>query len=156
MILCSVGIIIFYPINSYLGNSIPFLGYTIDKLILFVLFPIITVFYIERWNLKNIFKNLGVCKKNLWRSILYGSLAAVVTIIIAIMVSTTSNDLVNMTILFFEAFTEEFFFRGFFFLYLLKKTNLKIAYITSILGFVLMHPQHFTRLFLISTITQEF
>jgi membrane protease YdiL (CAAX protease family) len=56
--------------------------------------------------------------------------------------------------MFFEAFTEEFFFRGVLFLYLLSKTNVKIAYLTSVPAFVLMHPQHFTSLFIISTVTQ--
>jgi len=154
IIFCSVAVIIFYPITPILTDLIPLFGYTIAKFILFVFLPIITIFYIERWHLKEIFSNLGVSKKNIRKSVKYGILAAIVTIIITMSVSNANNDLIYRGILFFEAFTEEFFFRGFLFLYLIKKTDRKIAYATSILGFVLIHPQHFTELFLISTLAQ--
>ena len=57
---------------------------------------------------------------------------------------------------FVESFTEEFFFRGILFIFLLSRTNLKIAYVTSLTSFVLMHPQNFTNPFIISTIVQGF
>ncbi len=98
--------------------------------------------------------NLGVRKKNMSKSVLYGLVAAVITVVITMVVATTTFDLFFRIIMFFESFTEEFFFRGFLFLYLLTKTNKKVAYATSILGFVLIHPQHFTSLFLLSTIAQ--
>ena len=63
-------------------------------------------------------------------------------------------DLLTGTISFFEAFTEEFFFRGILFIFLLNRTNLKIAYFTSLASFVLVHPQHFTTIFIIGTIVQ--
>jgi membrane protease YdiL (CAAX protease family) len=55
---------------------------------------------------------------------------------------------------FFESLTEEVYFRGVLLLYLWKKTNLPIAYATSLSSFVLVHPQHFISLFLVSTIIQ--
>jgi membrane protease YdiL (CAAX protease family) len=153
--LCSVILVVLYPLVSFLGGVIPLFGYSVGKIVLFVLLPVITVLYIERWKIKDIFSNLGVRRKNLPRSIYYGLLAAVVTVIITILVSTSIQfDAAFRTIMFFEAFTEEFFFRGFLFLYLVKKTSLKVGYATSILGFVLIHPQHFTSLFLVSTIAQ--
>jgi len=153
--LSAILLIAFYPIVPYLANLIPFFGYSIGKFLLFVLIPVVTIFYIEKWNLKKIFANLGVRRKNAGKSVYYGLIAAVITIIITILVTTAINfDLAFRTIMFFEAFTEEFFFRGFLFLYLLTKTNRKVAYATSILGFILIHPQHFTSLFLISTIAQ--
>jgi hypothetical protein len=36
----------------------------------------------------------------------------------------------------------------------MSKTNLKIAYVTSLTSFILMHPQNFTNLFIVSTIVQ--
>ena len=57
---------------------------------------------------------------------------------------------------FIESFTEEFFFRGILFIFLVRKTNLKIAYFTSLFSFVLMHPQNFSNPFIISTIVQGF
>lgn len=55
---------------------------------------------------------------------------------------------------FVEAFTEEFFFRGILFVLLTQKTNVKIAYITSLTSFTLMHPQNLMTFFLISTLMQ--
>jgi len=157
--LCCIALVIFYPITDYLSILIPLIGYSLGKFILFVMFPVITVFYIENWNLKDIFSKLGVKKKNISKSVFYGLITAIVTIIITVFILSftlieSQFDLVYRTIMFFEAFTEEFFFRGFLFLYLIKKTDLKVAYATSILGFILIHPQHFSRWFLISTISQ--
>ncbi len=155
MIICSLAMVSFYSLTYYLSQISPLFGYTIGKFILFVFLPIITIFYVERWNPKTILSNLGVKKENLRKSVIYGVLAALVTITITIfLISTMSFDLSYRIVMFFEAFTEEFFFRGFLFLYLLSKTDIRVAYVTSILGFILIHPQHFTSLFLISTITQ--
>ncbi|NIO21284.1 MAG: CPBP family intramembrane metalloprotease [Candidatus Aenigmarchaeota archaeon] len=155
IIICSLTMVVFYPLIYYLSQAIPLFGYTIGKFILFVFLPIIIIFYVERWKLKAILSNLGIRKENLRKSMVYGVLAGVITIIITVfLISTTSIDLPYRIIMFFEAFTEEFFFRGFLFIYLLAKTERKIAYVTSILGFVLIHPQHFLSPFLISTITQ--
>lgn len=155
ILICSIGVVVFYPLTTFLANLEPVFGYAAGKVILFVLFPVATILYVERWNLKDIFSNLGIRKRGLRKSLIYGLLAAIVTIAITVLVATSSQfDLTYRIIMFFEAFTEEFFFRGFLFLYLLRKTSRKIAYVTSILGFVLIHPQHFLSFFLISTITQ--
>jgi membrane protease YdiL (CAAX protease family) len=68
--------------------------------------------------------------------------------------ATWSADPVAGTISFFEAFTEEFFFRGILFIFLLQKTNMKIAYVTSLACFILVHPQNLTTLFIVGTIIQ--
>jgi len=152
---CSAGVVVLYPLTSFFGRLEPAFGYTLAKFILFALLPLITVFRIERWDLKSIFSNLGIRSKGLRKSVSYGILAAIVTIAVTVLVATPSQfDLAYRTIMFFEAFTEEFFFRGFLFLYLMRKTDPKIAYATSILGFILIHPQHFLSPFLVSTITQ--
>jgi len=152
--ICSLVIVVFYPITSYLATIMPMFGYSIGKLLLFVLLPTVTVFYIERWHIKEIFSNLGVRKKGIRESVLYGLAAALITIIVSMAVASYQPDVIGRIVLFFEAFTEEFFFRGFLLLYLTEKTTSKIAYTTSILGFILIHPQHFGSLFLISTIAQ--
>ena len=155
--LCSLGTVVFYPLTSYLYTFLPvkFLGYSIGKLVLFVLMPAATVMYAERWDLRKALRNLGVRRENIGKSVAYGAFAALITITVTLVVMESySFDPLNQTILFFEAFTEEFFFRGFLFLYLLKKTNRDIAFATSTSAFVLAHPQHFTELFLISTVVQ--
>jgi len=67
---------------------------------------------------------------------------------------TWDADLIAGAISFFEAFTEEFFFRGLLFIFLLKKTDLKIAYVTSLASFILIHPQNLTTLLIVPTIVQ--
>lgn len=154
--IASIVMIVLYPVVSFLAGAIPDFGYSIGKIILFILLPAATILYIEKWGIKDIFRNLGVRKTNLPRSVLYGIIAGIITITITIFVSTTTQfDAVFRTVMFFEAFTEEFFFRGFLFLYLLTKTNLKVAYATSIVGFILIHPQNFTSLFIASTMAQS-
>jgi membrane protease YdiL (CAAX protease family) len=155
--LCGLGTVVFYSLTSYL-YTLPFMklsGYSVGKFMLFVLLPAATVFYIEGWDWRKILRELGVHDKNLRKSVHYGLLAAAVTIVVTLAVMNDATfDIVNHTILFFEAFNEEFFFRGFLFLYLMKKTSRDIAFATSTSAFVLAHPQHFTELFLISTIVQ--
>jgi len=56
--------------------------------------------------------------------------------------------------MFFEAFNEEFLFRGVLLLYLWKITDFKVAYVTSVLAFILAHPQHLTSLSLIGVAAQ--
>lgn len=101
----------------------------------------------------------GIQKKGLKSSLKLG------LILLPIMLLTTSiirlyqgigqnPDIVLGVISFIESFSEEFFFRGILFLYLAKKTNLHIAYITSFLCFILMHPQHLSNLFILPTIIQ--
>jgi membrane protease YdiL (CAAX protease family) len=148
LFLTGILIVFLYPITTYLP-------YALGKLIIFVILPILALFYMERWSLRKILSKTGIHKLNLQRSILYGLAAAAITITITILVSTTTSfDLIYRTIMFFEAFTEEFLFRGVLLLYLAKKTNLRVAYLTSILGFILIHPQHFTSLFIFSTASQ--
>jgi membrane protease YdiL (CAAX protease family) len=65
-----------------------------------------------------------------------------------------SVELVAGSISFFEAFTEEFFFRGILFVFLLQKTTMKIAYATSLASFTLMHPQNLTTIFIIGILLQ--
>lgn len=156
----SVGAILLYPLVSLLSGNIPYIGYTIGKFIIFVFIPLLAVYYIERWDFKKIFKNLGIRKENISKSIIYGILVALLTIsgfIIGVFlnfITIQAFDFVFSSIMFVEAFTEEFFFRGFLFLYLMRKTNLKVAFITSVLAFLLAHPQHFVAYMLIPTILQ--
>lgn len=153
--IASIGTIVLYPLVSFLSSAIPSFGYTIGKTIIFVILPIITILYIERCKLKDVFRKLGVRRTNLPRSVLFGIAVGIITITITVFVSSiTQFDILFRSIMFFESFTEEFFFRGFLFLYLLSKTNFNVAFLTSVLGFILVHPQNFTTLFIISTIAQ--
>jgi membrane protease YdiL (CAAX protease family) len=153
-----VVIILLYPLVIYLSCiiTVPGVGYSLGKFILFVILPIATISYIEKWNVREILFKVGVRKENLNKSIIYGVAAAVITIVITIFLVSTPSKLyiIFHIVMFFEAFTEEFLFRGVLFLYLVQKTNLKVAYSTSIIGFILVHPQHFTSMFILSTTAQ--
>ncbi|DAC71747.1 MAG TPA: hypothetical protein DSN98_08795 [Thermoplasmata archaeon] len=157
-IIC-IFIVILYPSTIYLGNIIePTLGYFLGKLILFTLLPFVTILYLERWKIKTTLIELGVKKEKLMMSILLGFGALLITVVIALLIyrwgQAEPPSAYWNTIMFFDAFNEEFLFRGVLLLYLWEITDLKIAYVTSVLAFILAHPQDFTSLYLISTAAQ--
>ncbi len=156
---CCIFIVIFYPITTYLGNIIePTVGYFLGKFILFTLLPFVTILYLERWKIKTTLMELGVKKEKLMISILLGFGVLLITVVIALLIyglgQVESLSAYWNTIMFFDAFNEEFLFRGVLLLYLWKITDLKIAYATSVLAFIFAHPQNFTSLYLMSTTAQ--
>ena len=140
----------------------------VTKFLLFVFLPLIVLFV--TWKLKNkskkkkkdySFKQFGITEKGFEKSLKLGFLflpiMLTVTFLAKFMIggALVSNYPLGV-VSFVESFTEEFFFRGILFIFLLRKTNLKIAYVTSLASFVLIHPQNFTSPFIISTIVQGF
>jgi membrane protease YdiL (CAAX protease family) len=159
ILICCILIVILYPITTYLGNILePALGYFLGKFILFTLLPLVTILYLERWKIKTTVLELGVKKEKLMISILLGLGVLLITVVIALLIyglgQAESPSAYWNTIMFFDAFNEEFLFRGVLLLYLWKITDLKIAYATSVLVFILAHPQNFTSLYLTSTVAQ--
>ncbi len=157
--ICCIFIVILYPITTFLGNIMePTLAYFLGKLILFTLLPFVTILYLERWKIKTTFMELGVKKEKLMMSILLGLGALIITVILALIFikwgQTEPPSAYWNTIMFFDAFNEEFLFRGVLLLYLWKITDFKLAFATSILAFILAHPQHLTSLSLITVAAQ--
>lgn len=94
-------------------------------------------------------------KKSLKLGFLFIPLMLLVTFVTRYMIGGISTPYFSLGVVsFIESFTEEFFFRGILFLFLLPRTNLPVAYITSLSCFVLMHPQNITNPFIFSTILQ--
>ena len=157
--ICCIFIVILYPITTFLGNIMePTLAYFLGKLILFTLLPFVTILYLERWKIKTTFMELGVKKEKLMLSILLGLGALIITVILALILikwgQTEPPSAYWNTIMFFDAFNEEFLFRGVLLLYLWKITDFKLAFATSVLAFILAHPQHLTSLSLITVAAQ--
>jgi len=156
--ICCILIILLYPITTMLNNYIGLgIGYFLGKIILFTIFPLITIAYIEKWKIRDALFKLGIRKTNLGKSIILGFVVLVITVIITLICcwgTKGNNSVLWNAVMFFDAFNEEFLFRGVLLLYLGKITDIRVAYATSILAFVLAHPQHFSSLFLISTIAQ--
>jgi len=157
--ICCIFIVILYPITTFLGNIMePTLAYFLGKLILFTLLPFVTILYLERWKIKTTFMELGIKKEKLMMSILLGLGALIITVILSLILikwgQTESPSAYWNTIMFFDAFNEEFLFRGVLLLYLWKITDFKLAFATSILAFILAHPQHLTSLSLITVAAQ--
>ncbi len=156
--ICCILIVVLYPITTMLNNYIgPNLGYFLGKLILFTILPLITLSYLEKWKIRDALVKLGIQKRNLRKSVILGVVVLVITVIIALICcwgTKGDNSVLWNAIMFFDAFNEEFLFRGVLLLYLWKITDIRVAYATSILAFILAHPQHFSSLFLISTIVQ--
>lgn len=138
------------------------------KFILFVLFPLISLFFIFKIkNLKTRNKigfdvnQFGISsyglKKSLRLGFIFLPLMLIVTFFVKfLMGGTFESNLILGIFSFIESFSEEFFFRGILFLFLMYKTNFKVAYITSLASFILLHPQNFFNPFIISTIIQGF
>jgi membrane protease YdiL (CAAX protease family) len=158
-------IVIFYwPLSIGIESS----SNILVKILLFVVIPLFTLYV--NWILQNKSKKtipyfpinqFGIKKEGLNKSlklgILFTPLMLIITFIIKLIIgSIPDTNVILGVVSFVEAFTEEFFFRGILFLFLLPKTNVKIAYFTSMACFVLSHPQHFNNLFIISTIIQGF
>jgi membrane protease YdiL (CAAX protease family) len=156
--ICCFFITLFYPITQLLGNIVGnSFGYLLGKIILFTIIPLITIAYLEKRKIIDALIEIGIRKRKLTKSIIFGLIVFVITLIITIIFSWETkgnNSLIWNSILFFEAFNEEVLFRGVLLLYLWKITDVRVAYVTSILAFILAHPQHFSSLFLISTFTQ--
>ena len=135
--------------------------YPAAKVLLFVLLPIILFLAIKRDTSPLHGALYGVTEQGLKKSffwfLLFLPIMLVVTGCIQFFIGVTWNSNIEAgTISFFEAFTEEFFFRGILFIFLLQKTNMKIAYVTSLASFILIHPQNLTNLFIVGTIIQGF
>jgi membrane protease YdiL (CAAX protease family) len=158
--LLSVAIVALYPVVIFAFQHAGDFGYFLAKFVFFVLLPVALLMFIEGWSAKTVMINVGVRRKNLERSIAYGLLAAIaviaVTVGIRLIIGSTSSsiDASWSVAMFLDAFTEEFLWRGVFFLYLMTLIDWRVAAGTSIVGFVLMHSQYIGSLFIVATITQ--
>ncbi|MFA5101532.1 MAG: CPBP family glutamic-type intramembrane protease [Candidatus Thermoplasmatota archaeon] len=154
MLLC---VLFYWPLLT--SNFLDAYTYIAVKALLFVILPL-GIFLLIKHDFSLIrYSAYGLQKKGLKKSIflciLYIPVMVIVTGLIQYLNGITwEADLLSGVISFFEAFTEEFFFRGILFIFLSQKTNTKIAYMTSLMSFILMHPQNLTTMFIIGTIVQ--
>ncbi len=144
----SILIVLLYPLvnslNSILSNSI---GYFIGKLIVFTILPAIAIIYLEKSNIIITLFQLGIRTNKLLLSILLGIGVLALTLSISLFFFTRTNiniQPIQLLFLFLDAFNEEFYFRGVLLLYLWRITNIKIAYSTATIAFILAHPQYLT------------
>jgi len=150
-------VILYWPFltTNFLGNY----TYITVKFFLFVLLPIISLQILKSKKTALDLNHYGIKKRGLKKSIWWFVLFLPIMLVAAIAVQLINGvkidfDLSTATIMFFESFTEEFFFRGILFIFLLSKTNLQVAYITSLASFILIHPQYLTTIFIIGTMVQ--
>lgn len=157
-------VIAYWPLTIELNSS----ANIIAKFLLFVLVPLLFLYLTFKIRNEQRKKKLdfqldqfGISSigidKSLKLGFLFIPLMLLVTYIAKYMIGGSFNPNFPLGVVSFaESFTEEFFFRGILFIFLMRKTNFKIAYITSLASFILMHPQNFTNPFIISTIVQGF
>ena len=157
-------VVAYWPLTLGLNST----SNIVTKFVLFVFVPL--VFLYITWKIRNkqknkkqeySFKQFGITEERFEKSLKLGFLflpiMLIVTFIAKYMAAGTLDGNFSLGVVsFVESFTEEFFFRGVLFLFLMSRTNLKIAYVTSLASFVLTHPQNFTNPFIISTIVQGF
>ncbi len=151
---CCVIVVLLYPAVFVLSDAFGAVGYAAGKFALFVMVPLVALTFLERASVREVLPRVGVQWLNARRSLLLGGLAAVVMILVTLFVTSPGIDVFVSIVLFFEAFTEEFLFRGVLLIYLATKTRNWVACTTSILAFVLVHPQSFGSWFLVSTVAQ--
>jgi membrane protease YdiL (CAAX protease family) len=133
--------------------------YPVVKLLLFLLLPLALFLVIKHDTSPLHGAFYGVTKQGIRKSLFWFLLFLPIMLVVSGLIqyfigATWGADPVAGIISFFEAFTEEFFFRGILFIFLLQKTNMKIAYVTSLACFILVHPQNLTSLFIVGTIIQ--
>ena len=139
----------------------PIFGYTFWKFILFVFLPLAILYWSGAGkNIKSTLSRFGVKKEGTGDSLKLGLFLIPLMLAIDAVISFwlgrshMPSDNLYAGIMFFESFTEEFFFRGILFLFLWQLTDVRVAYITSIASFVLIHPQYFWGIGMIPVIAQ--
>lgn len=150
-------VVLYWPLLT--SNFLSTHTYTAVKFLLFVIIPLLLLFLLKRKKSPLKLEQLGIkkegMKKSIWLFILFLPIMLAVTFALQYINGVfVDANLLAGTISFFEAFTEEFLFRGILFLFLISRTNLKVAYITSLASFVLMHPQHINSIFIIAPVVQ--
>ena len=155
-------VVAYWPLTLGLNSS----ANIVTKFLLFVLVPL--VFLYTSWKIRNkhkkkkqeySFKQFGITEEGFEKSLNLGLLFLPIMLLVTFLVKymiggSFDGDFSLGVVSFVESFTEEFFFRGILFIFLMSRTNLKIAYITSFASFILTHPQNFSNLFIIGTIVQ--
>ena len=150
-------VVLYWPLLT--SNIALTYTYPVVKLLLFVLLPIFLFLVIPHKTstfhgaLYGVTRP-GIKKSFFWFILLLPIMIAVTGLIHYFHGVTWHADSIAGAISFFEAFTEEFFFRGILFIFLIQKTSMKIAYVTSLASFILIHPQHLTTIFIVATIVQ--
>ena len=150
-------VVLYWPLLT--SNYLSSYTYIVVKTLLFIVLPVLALVVFARDpSLVNV-SDFGVKRKGLLKSLKFCIIFLPIMFVVTAFIQYLSGvhfsaDILSGIISFFESFTEEFFFRGILFLYLVQRTNLPVAYCVSVLCFVLMHPQHFTSLFLAGTIIQ--
>jgi len=155
--LIAFSMVVAYQVVIYLESRLSYSGYFLGKVIILVAIPLIAISYFEKWSIRDALTKFGIRKENVGKSIILGIVALAITILLGLIALWGQNVHISLywnVIMFLDAFNEEFLFRGVLILYLWKITDIKVAYATSIASYILAHPQHYTSLFMLSTIAQ--
>ena len=150
-------VLLYWPLltSNFLGEY----TYVAVKVVLFIFFPLLLLLVFKRNSTPLQVNHYGIqskgTKKSLLLCLLFLPIMLGITFGIKYFMGISGDaETVAGILSFFESFTEEFFFRGVLFLFLISKIDLRVAYLTSLASFVLMHPQNLESLFIISTIVQ--
>ena len=153
-------VLVYWPLIT--SNLVGDYTYSVMKFALFVFLPLLALLISQRQRIVDILHTLGLHRQGVHKSILWFLVLVPLMLIVTGGIAYYNGvnyhpHFVLGVVSFFESFSEEFFFRGILFLYLVKRTSLPIAYITSLGSFILMHPQHLQQIgtfFIFSTILQ--
>lgn len=148
-------IVVLYPISIVLSEW-SYSGLIFAQIFLFLIIPAILLMIMEHWNVRRVFAEVGITNRNIGMSLILGLGSAFVMIAVTYFLVTGGNwDTAYVIMMFSTAIGEEFLFRGVLLLYLKRLTGMKVAVVTSIVAFVMMHGQYLDgNPFIISTIVQ--
>lgn len=152
-------VFLYWPLMT--SNIFSTYTYIVVKILLFVVLPICIFILIKR-NISPLnFRAYGVKKEGLKKSLVWCGILLPIMLVTTAVIQFYNGvswniELIAGAMSFFEAFTEEFFFRGILFIIVVQKTTLKVAYATSLMSFLLTHPQNLTTILIIGTLLQGF
>jgi len=148
LVAIAVMIVLYPPLMDLLATDILGLGYSAVKLILLVLLPIVCLLLFTRDRSFLSLKKYGVKKEGIKKSTLLFLILLPVMLIVTLIQSLSlegggSPLFAYGSVMFFEAFTEEFLCRGVLLVFLMSIVDIRIAYFISVMTFVLAHPQYY-------------
>ncbi len=156
LLLCGAAMMLAYPVVGGLSAGYGTAGYVLGKMLVFVLLPAGALYIIEGVGVRELAKTTGVGRAGLRESLVFGCIAALVTLVLVHLTSTPrpAPDALWHVLMFLEAFTEEFYFRGVLMVWLAGRTSWRRAFLVSTATFIAAHPQHFGQPFLLVTAVQ--
>lgn len=144
----AIMIVLYMPMMDLFAKDAIGIGYSITKLILWILLPIAFLFLLTRDKSFLSFRKYGTKKggarRSVWLFLIFVPIMLVVTFAESMILGVGWDSNIPLgSVMFFESFTEEFLCRGILLVFLMSIIDFRMAYAVSALTFILAHPQYY-------------